>query len=57
MTIAEAINIIEILKAQIEWEEPLDYQIALDMAINALKGNEMLAKEMTNDGNITTGGN
>ena len=38
-----------------EWETPLDYQIALDMAINALKGNEMLAKEMTNDGNITTG--
>lgn len=40
MTRAEAIKIIERLKAQVEWEKPLDYQVALEMAIEALKGNE-----------------
>ena len=37
MTYAEAIEIIKIAKAEIEWEYPMDYQIALDMAIQALE--------------------
>lgn len=38
MTIDEAINNLELIKTAIEWEYPLDYQVALDMAIDALKG-------------------
>ena len=37
MTTQEAIKRLEVLAASIEWEEPLDYQIALDMAIHALQ--------------------
>ena len=37
MTKEEAIKMIEIAKAEIEWDYPLDYQIAFDMAIEALK--------------------
>lgn len=37
MTREEAIKIIEVAKAEVEWEAPLDYQIAFDMAIEALK--------------------
>lgn len=39
MTRAEAIRIIEIAKAEAEWEKSLEYQIAFEMAIEALKGN------------------
>lgn len=56
MTREEAIKIIEVAKAEVEWEAPLDYQIAFEMAIEALKGNGRLTKEITNDGNITTDG-
>ena len=37
MTNEEAISTIEIAKAECEWNAPLDYQIAFDMAIEALK--------------------
>ena len=37
MTNKEAIRIIEVAKAECEWNAPLDYQVALDMAIEALK--------------------
>lgn len=37
MTREEAIKIIEVAKAEVEWEAPLDYQIAFDLAIEALK--------------------
>ena len=37
MTLEEAISTIEIAKAECEWNAPLDYQIAFDMAIEALK--------------------
>lgn len=37
MTREEAIKIIEVAKAEVEWEAPLDYQIAFDFAIEALK--------------------
>ena len=37
MTREEAIKIIEVAKAEVEWEAPLDYQIAFDLAMEALK--------------------
>ena len=37
MTNEEAIKIIEIAKAEIEWTAPLEYQVAFDMATDALK--------------------
>ena len=37
MTLEEAISTIEIAKAECEWNAPLDYQIAFDMAIEALE--------------------
>lgn len=33
----EAIKIIQVAKAEIEWSAPLDYQKALDMSIEALE--------------------
>lgn len=37
MTIEEAIKILHVAKAEIEWSAPLDYQQALDMGIEALE--------------------
>ena len=37
MTLEEAISTIETAKGECEWNAPLDYQIAFDMAIEALK--------------------
>lgn len=37
MTIDEAIEKIEVLKALIEWDYPMDFQLALDMALVLLK--------------------
>ena len=37
MKIKEAIDILKIVKAEIEWNYPIDYAEALDMAIIALK--------------------
>jgi hypothetical protein len=37
MNKTEAIKELELIKAQIEWEYPLEYQIAFDMAIKALE--------------------
>ena len=37
MTNEEAISAIETAKAECEWNAPLDYQIAFDMAIRALR--------------------
>ena len=37
MTNKEAIKILQVAKAEIEWSAPFDYQEALDMAIEALK--------------------
>lgn len=37
MTNKEAIKILEVAKAEIEWNYPLDYQVALDKAIEALR--------------------
>lgn len=40
MTVQEAIKILEIAKAEVEWNYPLDYGIAIDTAIKALKFKE-----------------
>lgn len=37
MTAEEAIKILEVAKAECEWNAPLDYQTAFDMAIEALQ--------------------
>lgn len=37
MTIEEAIKTIEIAIAEVEWEYPVEYAIAFEMAISALK--------------------
>ena len=37
MTPEEAIKTLKIAKAEVEWNYPLDYGIALDMAIEALE--------------------
>ena len=44
MTNIEAIKIIEIAKAEVEWNYPMDYQIAFDMAIEALKEVDLFGK-------------
>ena len=37
MTPEEAIRVIEVAKAECEWNAPLDYQTAFDVALKALK--------------------
>lgn len=37
MTTAEAINIIELAVAEVEWEYPISYAAAFEMAIEALR--------------------
>ena len=36
MTLQEAIQILEVAKAECEWNAPLEYQAAIDVAIEAL---------------------
>lgn len=38
MTTKEAIEIIKIAQAEVEWEFPLDYALAFEIAIQALQG-------------------
>ena len=37
MTLEEAIETIKLAQAQIEWDYPMDYAVAFDMAISALE--------------------
>lgn len=37
MTPKEAVKILEVAKAEVEWNYPLDYAIAIDTAIEALE--------------------
>ena len=37
MTYEEAIRTIEIAKADVEWNYPMEYQIAFDIAIDCIK--------------------
>ena len=41
MTRAEAIKILEVAQAEVEWEYPMEYYAALEIAINSLKVDEM----------------
>ena len=41
MTIEEAIKTIKSAQSQIEWDYPMDYAVAFDMAISALQAQEM----------------
>lgn len=38
MSIQEAIEELEVLKCMIEWDFSLDYQIAIDLAIEVMRG-------------------
>lgn len=40
MTLEEAIETIKLAQAQIEWDYPMDYAVAFDMAISALQEQE-----------------
>lgn len=42
MTYREAIETIKIAKAEVEWEYPMDYYVAFDLAIEALKQESVL---------------
>ena len=44
MTNKEAIETLKVAKSEIEWEYPMDYQIALDKAIKALEQESILDK-------------
>lgn len=47
MTNDEAIETLKVAKSEIEWEYPMDYQIALDKAIKALEQEPILDKIRT----------
>ena len=44
MTIDEVIKTIETARAEVEWEYPLDYAAAFDVALEALKKQKELAE-------------
>lgn len=44
MSNQEAIEIIELARAQIEWDYPMDYAVAFDMAISAIKAQDLQQK-------------
>ena len=48
MTAEEAIKTIQIAIAEVEWEYPLDYSIAFEMAIEALE--KQIPKKLKDDG-------
>ena len=37
MTISEAIEIIKVARAEVEWEYPMDYAAAFDVAIECME--------------------
>ena len=48
MTNQEAIKIIEVARAEIEWEYPMEYATAFDKAIEALKIIDFLRENIIN---------
>ncbi len=46
MTNQEAIDIIKVAIAEVEWEYPMDYAAAFDMAVKALEKQEPIAPEV-----------
>lgn len=51
MTPKEAIKILEVAKAEVEWNYPLDYAVAIDTAIEALEKQIPKKPITTKDGN------
>lgn len=45
MTNAEAITALEMMQAQIEWDYPMEYAVAIDMAIEAIKEKEKMSEK------------
>lgn len=45
MTNAEAITTLTMMQAQIEWEYPMEYAVAIDMAIEAIKEKEIMGEK------------
>lgn len=45
MTNAEAITALEMMQAQIEWDYPMEYAVAIDMAIEAIKEKEKMGEK------------
>jgi hypothetical protein len=46
MTAHEAIEILKVMLAQVEWEYPIEYAAAIDLAIQALKDTESLEDDL-----------
>jgi hypothetical protein len=44
MSIDEAIKTIDAARAEVEWEYPLDYAVAFDVAVKALEKQKKLAE-------------
>lgn len=42
MTKAEAIKALQIAKSEVEWDYPIDYAVAIDMAIKGLEQPEII---------------
>lgn len=45
MTNDEAITALETMQAQIEWDYPMEYAVAIDMAIEAIKEKEKMGEK------------
>lgn len=65
MTKKEAIDTLKLMQAQVEWDYPMDYAVAIDMAIAALaeeteqrsfscsQKNDMISRQAAIDGKIS----
>ena len=46
MTRKEVIDTLEVAKAEVEWNYPLDYEIAIDQAVQYIKSYELIVAEL-----------
>lgn len=46
MTRKEVIDTLEVAKAEVEWNYPLDYEIAIDQAVQYIKAYELIVAEL-----------
>lgn len=46
MTRKEVIDTLEVAKAEVEWNYPLDYAIAIDQAVQYIKAYELIVAEL-----------
>ncbi len=56
MTIEEAIATIEAAKAEVEWNYPLEYAVAFEMAIAALRAQAETEQRQTQNGSVAKEG-